>query len=173
MNDYDVIPELRYLKPLRFKKYSMIRRLFANSVISFSMLFLRPRKGLKMKKYKIRGYKHHIIKVIVFSHIKKDQKAPGLLYIHGGGFQMGGTPVHIRMLMNIIAETGQTAVFVKYRLLPNHPFPAALYDAYHALQWMKAHADFLRIDGSNLSVMGDSAGGNLSIGVSLLSKNQD
>lgn len=173
MNDYDVIPDLKYLKPLRFKKYSILRRYFANLVITFTIAFLRPKKGLKMKYYKIRGYKHNKIKVIVFRHEKQDKKAPGLLYIHGGGFQMAGTPVHIRMLMNIILQTGQTAVYVKYRLLPNNPFPAALYDTYHALLWMKAHADFLRIDSKDLSVMGDSAGGNLAIGASLLARDKD
>ncbi len=172
MAKYQIDPELRILKPLKFKKYTQARRFMANLLFMITMLFTRPKKGVKQRHFWIRGYKHMKIKVTVYSLKDRKDKAPGLLYIHGGGFQMVGTPVHIAMLQNIILETKQTAVYVRYHLSPKFPFPAALYDCYHALLWMKEHADFLGIDDKHISVAGDSAGGNLATAITLLSRDQ-
>ena len=172
MDKYQIDPELRILKPLKFKKYTQTRRFMANLLFMITMLFTRPKKGVKQRHFWIRGYKHMKIKVTVYSLKDRKDKAPGLLYIHGGGFQMVGTPVHIAMLQNIILETKQTAVYVRYHLSPKFPFPAALYDCYHALLWMKEHADFLGIDDKHISVAGDSAGGNLATAITLLSRDQ-
>lgn len=172
MAKYQIDPELTILKPLKFKKYTQMRRFIANLIIMITMSFTRPRRGVKQRHFWIRGYKHMRIKVTVYSLKNQTDKAPGLLYIHGGGFQMAGTPVHIGMLQNIILETKQTAVYVRYHLCPKFPFPTALYDCYHALLWMKEHADFIGIDEKHISVAGDSAGGNLATAVALLSRDQ-
>jgi acetyl esterase/lipase len=172
MAKYKVDPELLILKPLKFKRYTKGRRMMANAVINFTMFFSRPKKGIKRRQFWIRGYQHMKVKVTVYELKKQKEVAPGLLYIHGGGFQMEGTPVHLRMLQNIILETRQKAVYVKYHLAPKHPFPVALYDCYHALLWMKEHAEFLRIDPHHIAVAGDSAGGNLATAVALMSRDQ-
>lgn len=173
MEKYQIDPELRILKPLKFKKYTNARRFIANSIIRLTMFFTRPKRGVKQRHFWIHGYKHMKIKITVFSLKNQKEKAPGLLYIHGGGFQMMGTPVHIGMLQNIILETKQKAVYVRYHLAPKFPFPAALEDSYHALLWMKEHADYLGIDANHISVAGDSAGGNLATAVALLSRDQN
>jgi acetyl esterase len=172
MDKYTIDPELAILKPLKFTKYSKMRLMIANGVFLFTMFFSRPRRGIRVKKYKIHGFKHQLIKVLVFEMKNQKEKAPGLLYIHGGGFQITGTPVHVKMVTNLMVETGHKVVFIQYRLAPKHPFPTGLEDCYHALSWMKEHADYLNIDGNDISVAGDSAGGNLSIGVSLLSRDR-
>ncbi len=170
---YHIDPELLILKPLKFTRYTKLRRMTANMVFNLTMLFTRTKKGIRKKVFIIRGYNHMKIKVTLYE--KKDQKgiAPGLLYIHGGGFQMEGTPVHIGMLQSIIMETNQRALYVRYHLAPKYPFPVGLFDCYHALQFMKEHADFLKIDPNNLSVAGDSAGGNLATAVTLLARDFD
>ncbi|HAX02350.1 MAG: hypothetical protein A2Y45_03555 [Tenericutes bacterium GWC2_34_14] len=172
MPNYKIDPELVILKPLKFKRYTNGRRFFANAVINFSMFFSRPKRGIKQRHFWIRGYQHLKVRVTVYELKNQKEKSPGLLYIHGGGFQMEGTPVHLRMLQHIILETGHKVVYVRYHLSPKHPFPTALYDCYHALQWMKEHADFLNLDANNISIAGDSAGGNLATGVALLSRDQ-
>lgn len=172
MEKYTIDSELAILKPLKFTKYTKMRLLLANGIFHFTMFLSRPRKEIRVKKYIIHGYKHQLVKVLVFELKNQMGKAPGLLYIHGGGFQITGTPVHVKMITNIMMETGHKVVFVQYRLAPKHPFPTGLEDCYHALSWMKEHADFLKIDEDDISVAGDSAGGNLSIGVSLLSRDR-
>ncbi len=170
MEKYHVDKQLRILKPLRFKKYTKTRRLFANLVINLTMLFTKPKRGMKKRTFIIRGYQHKKVKVYVYE-IKKDESIrPGLLYIHGGGFQMEGTPVHVGMMQDMIRASKHRAVYVKYRLAPKHPFPTALMDAYHALLWMVEHSDFLKIDPKNITLAGDSAGGNLCASVALYAR---
>lgn len=170
MRDYDVDSELRILKPLRFKRYSNLRRFIANGIISLTMFFAKPKKGIRKRKFVIRGYRHQKIKVYFFEKKTDSGKKPAMLYIHGGGFQMKGTPVHIKIVTDLMVGTDYKAVFVTYRLIPKHPFPTALFDSYHALKWMTDHADYLNIDTNHIAIAGDSAGGNLATGVTLYAK---
>lgn len=173
MQKLNIDPELSILKPLRFSKYTASRRVFANMVIRLTMLFTKPKKGIRVERFRIKGYQHRKVKVTVYSIKNQQGMSPGLLYIHGGGFQMEGTPVHLAMLQNMILQSGHKAVYVKYHLTPRHPFPAALFDSYHALLWMKEHAEYLGINENDITVAGDSAGGNLAAGITLLSRDKN
>ncbi|MNI53237.1 Carboxylesterase NlhH [compost metagenome] len=52
-------------------------------------------------------------------------------------------------------------ISVDYRLAPEHKFPAAVDDAFAALNWVAHHAVELNINPLQIAVGGDSAGGNL------------
>ena len=78
---------------------------------------------------------------------------PAVLYLHGGGFVVGGLESHDDICAEIRAVTGLTVVCADYRLSPEHRHPAALDDAV-------AVARALLEDGPIL-IAGDSAGGNL------------
>ncbi|MBN2268536.1 MAG: alpha/beta hydrolase [Acholeplasmataceae bacterium] len=170
MTKYEVIPELSVLKPIRFLKYSNTKRMIQNFLFEFSMFFTRPKRGIRMRRFWIRGYRYEKIKIIFYDFKKNTEKLPVILYFHGGAFQVEGTPVHIKMITNMMVGANHNAIYVKYRLAPKHPFPTALMDGYHALQWIKEHEDFLNIDASKITIAGDSAGGNLATTISLLSR---
>ena len=70
---------------------------------------------------------------------------PALIYFHGGGFVVGGLESHDGLCRLFTAEGGFKVIAVDYRLAPEHPFPAAVDDAWAAFQWIEANAfDLLR-----------------------------
>jgi acetyl esterase/lipase len=82
-----------------------------------------------------------------------------LLYLHGGGFVFGLTPLHLKMGAYLARETAMRVLMVDYRLAPDHPFPAALEDCVAAYRWLRQHD----IPAQDTVVAGDSAGGNLTL----------
>ncbi|GAA0529456.1 acetyl esterase [Rhizomicrobium palustre] len=86
---------------------------------------------------------------------------PGLVYFHGGGWVLGGFDTYGPFIRALANATGRVIVFVDYRLAPEHPFPAALEDAFAAIDFVSEHAAWLGIDAGRIAIGGDSAGGNL------------
>ena len=93
----------------------------------------------------------------------KEEQLPALVYLHGGGWTIGDLDTH-DVLCRQLAVGARCAVYsVDYRLGPEHPFPAAVDDCFAAVKWVaQRHAA--------VAVGGDSAGGNLSAVVSLLTR---
>ena len=83
-----------------------------------------------------------------------------LSYLHGGGWVVGSIESFDTTCRALANASGAVVGSVGYRLAPEDPFPAALEDCVAAT---KAFAE--RYPGEPLAVGGDSAGGNLAIGV--------
>lgn len=101
-----------------------------------------------------------------------ERPVPVVLYFHAGGWALGNyedidTPV--RALAN---RSGCAVLSVNYRLAPEHKHPAAIDDAYSALQWASRNGHEYGFDGHRLAVMGDSAGGTLATAVSLRARDE-
>jgi acetyl esterase len=86
---------------------------------------------------------------------------PGILYFHGGGFSTGSIDLVDPVCRALANRSGCAVIAVGYRLAPEHPYPAAVTDAYIATMWIGAKGPAFGIDNSRLAVMGDGAGGNL------------
>lgn len=97
---------------------------------------------------------------------------PLVLYFHGGGWVIGSIETHDAGCRALAAETGYAVVSVDYRLAPEHPFPAALEDCYATLEWA-TQTDAVAADTDRIVLAGDSAGGNLSAALPLLSDHRD
>ncbi|MGZ0131998.1 alpha/beta hydrolase [Priestia megaterium] len=95
---------------------------------------------------------------------------PALVYYHGGGWVLGSLDTHDSICRSYANKTNCIVVSVDYRLAPESKFPAAVNDAYDALDWISAHASQLNINSNKIAVGGDSAGGNLAAIVSILAK---
>jgi monoterpene epsilon-lactone hydrolase len=82
-----------------------------------------------------------------------------ILYFHGGAF-LGGTLRTYHRFCGELAKRLNARVFMPdYRLAPEHPFPAAVNDAFSVFKSLSAECGARQ----PLVVAGDSAGGNLSL----------
>lgn len=83
-----------------------------------------------------------------------------ILQLHGGGY-INAFKNQYRMMAGLYSEVGKGAkvLTIDYRVAPEHPFPAALQDAYTAYEWLLEQGYCER----NIVVAGDSAGGGLAM----------
>lgn len=89
------------------------------------------------------------------------ERLPVLLYLHGGGFMIGGLETHDSLCRQLARRTGCAVVALEYRLAPEHAFPAAVDDTWAVLRRLPGWAEQQGLDGSRIAVGGDSAGGTL------------
>jgi acetyl esterase/lipase len=97
------------------------------------------------------------------------------LYLHGGGMIFGLEHlgrVYDLAVRDYVATSGVPMLVVDYRIAPEHPHPTPVEDCYAALRWLADNAAALGVDPARIGVMGDSAGGGLAAGVSLLARDR-
>jgi acetyl esterase len=97
---------------------------------------------------------------------------PAILFIHGGGWFNCSIDTHDRVARCLAREAGAAVLAIDYRLAPENPFPAGLHDVIGAWRWLRREATALAIDGSRLTVSGDSAGANLALALCLAERDE-
>jgi acetyl esterase/lipase len=82
-----------------------------------------------------------------------------IVYLHGGGFQVGSLASHRELMAELSAAAGVRVLGVGYRLAPEHRYPAALEDTLAVLGWLKTQG----FGANDIALAGDSAGGGLAL----------
>jgi epsilon-lactone hydrolase len=82
-----------------------------------------------------------------------------MVHLHGGWFNFGSAKAYRHLVGHIAARAGARAFVPDYRLAPEHPFPAATDDVLACYRGL-AGSGVRRI-----ALTGDSAGGNLALGL--------
>lgn len=114
---------------------------------------------------------NHIIPVRVFSP-EKDGNYPILLFFHGGGWVTGSIESYNKVCTNMARLTNHTVISVDYRLAPEHRFPSALDDCYEIARVLFSDKKLLNVNNKNITIIGDSAGGNLAAALSLMARDK-
>jgi acetyl esterase len=99
-----------------------------------------------------------------------NQTLPVAMYFHGGGWVLGGFNTHERLVRELANKANVVIVFVNYTPSPEARYPAALEQAYAATKWVAENGRTINVNSSRLAVVGDSVGGNMVAGVTLLAK---
>lgn len=95
-----------------------------------------------------------------------------ILFFHGGGWTTESVETYDRVCARMAQSTGQIVVSVEYRLAPEHRFPTGLEDCYAAAQAMLRGEILPEVTPENVTIMGDSAGGNLAAAVCLMARDK-
>ncbi|MFT4436935.1 alpha/beta hydrolase fold domain-containing protein [Caballeronia sp. 15715] len=97
---------------------------------------------------------------------------PIVLYFHGGCFVKGTLDDADIPASFIASKTPAWVVAVGYSLAPAFPFPAAIEDAYLALEWATLRARESRADVLSLAAVGFDAGGNIAAGLAAIARDR-
>jgi acetyl esterase len=99
-----------------------------------------------------------------------NETLPVVIYIHGGGWVLGGFNTHDRLVREIANKAHVAIVFVDYTLSPEAKYPVALDQAYAATKWVTQNGQTIHVNPSRLAVVGDSVGGNMAAALAILAK---
>jgi acetyl esterase len=114
--------------------------------------------------------RHGDIPVRVYRPVGRPAAPVALLYVHGGGFSVGGLDSLDWFCRELSRRGGHVVVSVEYRLAPEARYPIPLDDVTDALAWLADHREELGAE--RIAVAGDSAGGNLAAAACLRARSE-
>ena len=95
---------------------------------------------------------------------------PTVLYMHGGGWVLGNSGTHDRLVRELAVGVNAAVAFVEYDRSPEAHYPVAIEQGYATAQWITQHGSAEGLDPTRLAVAGDSVGGNMTAALALLAK---
>ena len=116
----------------------------------------------------------HTIRLLILRPLEKNEKpVPGVLWVHGGGYQSGSAKdIFVTRALSLVVKFGAVLLAPDYRLSGRHPYPAALQDCWAALLYLKDHAKELGVRPDQIMVGGESAGGGMAAALCMLARDR-
>ena len=125
------------------------------------MRSMKPDKGIRVRKIRVPTGLGSI-PALLLSPLVTPVNAPGVLWLHGGGYIVGMKEmVHMSRAVELVKKHGAVVLSPGYRLALQRPFPAAMEDCYAALLYLRKNAEALGVRSDQIMVGGESAGGGL------------
>ena len=94
-----------------------------------------------------------------------NENAPVIMFFHGGGWTTESVETYDRVCSRMAQSTGQLVISVEYRLAPEYRFPVGFEDCYAAAKALFGGSILPGVSPEQITLMGDSAGGNLAAAV--------
>ncbi|GGN89215.1 alpha/beta hydrolase [Nocardia rhizosphaerihabitans] len=125
---------------------------------------LRPEPhGIEREQIQMDGFKMEMVRPAGGSRALRHG---AVLYMHGGGFAVGGLQSHRAIVAGVARRTGLPVLNVEYRQLPGRSITSAIEDCVLAYRWLLRHG----ADPARIVFAGDSAGGYLTFATALRSR---
>lgn len=167
--NYPINKDFKWLKYIHMTKNLSLLK-WENRFIKFAYLMQSVGKDVYRRMIKVPTRDGHFIMIELFYPKTVNKTYKTLVYFPGGGFLMRASHYHKKNLCHLVRNTNVLSIMVHYRLAPKYPFPTFLFDAIDTLQYLFTHANELSIDSSHVGLGGDSAGGNIAMGLALYNR---
>ena len=102
-----------------------------------------------------------------------EEKLPVVLYLHGGGWILGGKESFDMLIKKLAVFTNSTVVFPDYSRSPEVQYPTALNEIYAVLEYIFQNPEEFNIDPQRIAIAGDSAGANMATVTALRAINKN
>jgi acetyl esterase/lipase len=132
------------------------------------------KRGCKVEYRRICSSHGKTLKLMIVRPEKsREEQLPGVLWLHGGGYLLGFPEmVFMTRAADLVTKCGAVVVSPAYRMSLQAPYPAAIWDSYRALVYMKEHAKELGIRSDQIMVGGESAGGGLAAALCMYARDK-
>ncbi|AZL89214.1 alpha/beta hydrolase [Megavirus baoshan] len=104
----------------------------------------------------------------IFRPKNNKTKLPIVYYVHGGGWILGNSQTHGRLVTEIAIQTNSAVVFINYSPAPEKKYPTQIIQGLEGLYYVYNNAKTLNLDADNIIIMGDSVGGNMATVIAML-----
>jgi acetyl esterase/lipase len=95
---------------------------------------------------------------------------PVILYMHGGGWILGNSGTHDRLIRELADGARAALAFVEYDRSPEAHYPVAIEQGYATARWIIENAAAEGFDAARMAVAGDSVGGNMTAALAIMAK---
>jgi acetyl esterase/lipase len=97
-------------------------------------------------------------------------KLPVILYLHGAGWVFGNAHTHDKLIRELSVKTNSVVVFPEYALSPEAKYPTAIEQNYAVFQALSQFAEEKQLNVEDVTVAGDSVGGNMATVMTIMAK---
>lgn len=129
-----------------------------------------PTLGVQTRDITIEGAAGPLQARVYSPNLDSDDLKPLVVYFHGGGFVIADLDVYDGGPRGVSRFADVVVLSVHYRQAPENKFPAAHEDAVAAWRWALENAQSIGGDPRKIAIMGESAGGNLAVNVSIAAR---
>lgn len=132
----------------------------------------RPKDSVSIKKEYYPAKDGKMLEFYVVEPKGYEGKLPTVIYYHGGGFIFPLQPMMFENATYYAQNMPCRVLLPEYRIAPEVSCQTILEDCYAMLLYAKENASKLQLDKEKIIVYGDSAGGALAAGVTLLARDR-
>lgn len=169
---YALAPEFAAQKGFTLPSNRLVLRLI-DAALRWQRRGFRFGEAVSVRTHRVPTGGARPIDVLEVSPRQATAETPAIVDYHGGAFFLSTMRGHLAYAEHYALGTGCRVFVPDYRLALDHPFPAALDDAYASLEWVHANAAALGVDHERIVLLGDSAGGALVAGVTQRALDED